>query len=119
MLRPGRSLYWSPNAQAISRSNEVEKLQPLKKQKASESPSIQEDKKIKTNDQLTSNSDPPKDSDELPKVEKTRYVWGATEILKSKDPPPEDIWDFCLTAADNPEEIILELSRPNRSPHPK
>jgi hypothetical protein len=90
-------------------------LQP-KVQKASQSSPIQEDKKIKTNDQLTSNSDPPKDSDELPKVKKQKHCWGATEILNSKDPPPEDIWDSCLTDAENPEELILELSRPNRSP---
>jgi hypothetical protein len=93
-------------------------LQP-KVQKASESPSIQEDTKIKTNDQLTSNSDPPTDSIELPKVKKQKHCWGATEILNSKDPSPEDIWDSCLTAADNLEEIILENSRSNRSPTPK
>jgi hypothetical protein len=49
----------------------------------------------KTNHQLTSNSDTPTDSGEL---------------------PTEDIFDVCLTDPDDPEETILELSRPNRSP---
>jgi hypothetical protein len=94
-------------------------LQPLKKQKASRSPSSQEDKKIKNHDQHTSIPDIPTDSGELPNDQNPRYCWGAAEILKSKDPPPEDIWDSCLTDAENPEELILELSRPNRSPPPK
>jgi hypothetical protein len=71
-------------------------LQP-EKQKASESPSIQEDKKNKIHDQHTSNSDIPTDSDEL---------------------PSEKLWDFCLTDPENPEETALELARPNRSPPP-
>jgi hypothetical protein len=88
-------------------------------QKASESPSIQEDKKSKNQDQLTSNSDIPTDSDELFDFQTPQYIWGTIENLNSEDPPPEEIWDVCLTDADNPEEITLELSRPNRSPHPK
>jgi hypothetical protein len=89
-------------------------LQP-RVQKASESPPIQEDIKNKNHDQLTSNSCLPTNSHEQPKAEKTRYVRGATEILKSKDPPPEDIWDNCITDADDPEETDWELSKPSRS----
>jgi hypothetical protein len=83
---------------------------PRNKKKASEPPSIQEDTKNKTDNQLTTNSN----SGELPKAAKFRYVWGATEILNSKDPPQEDILDSCLTDPEDPEETILELSRPNR-----
>lgn len=81
-----------------------------------QSPSIEDETKIKNQVQSTSNSDIPTDSGELSNVEKARYCWGATEILNSKDPPSEDIWETCLTDADNPEEITLELTRPNRSP---
>lgn len=117
MHKPGRSNCSNPNGLAINRASEAGKLQ-LKLQKASQSSPIQEDIKNKTNDQLTSNSDTPTDSGELPKS-KPRYVRGATEILNSKDPHPEDIFDYCLTDPEDPEETILELSRPNRSPHPE
>jgi hypothetical protein len=69
----------------------------LRLKNASESPSIQEDKKIKTNDQSTSNSDIPTGSDELP--------------LKN-------LWDVCLTDPENPEETAMELARDSRSPPP-
>jgi hypothetical protein len=35
------------------------------------------------------------------------------QYLKLKA-PKEDIFDFCLTDPEDPEETILELSRPNR-----
>jgi hypothetical protein len=58
----------------------------LELKKASESPPIQEDKKIKNHDQFTSNSD---------------------IALKN-------LWDVCLTDPEDSEETALELARPNR-----
>jgi hypothetical protein len=88
----------------------------LPKKNSPQSPSIEDEQQFKNHDQHTSVPDIPTNSNELPKAKKTRYVWGATEILNSKDQPPEDIWDFCLTDPENPEESILELSRTDRSP---
>jgi hypothetical protein len=88
-------------------------LQPSKN---SPQPSPINDKpKIKTNDQLTPNPYTATNSGELPDGEETQYCWGATEILNSKKiscDPPEDEY---LTAADDPDEVAIELSRSYRS----
>jgi hypothetical protein len=91
----------------------------LPRKNSPQSPSIKDETKIKNHGQLTSNSQTPTDSGELPKVKTPRYCWGSTGILNSKCQPSEEVSDVCLTDPENPEEELLELSRSDRVPPPE
>jgi hypothetical protein len=91
----------------------------LRRKNSPQSPSIKDETKNKNHEHLTSNSQTPTNSGELPKVKTPRYCWGSTRILNSKFQPSEDVSDVCLTDPENPEEELLEFSRPDRVPPPE
>jgi hypothetical protein len=65
----------------------------LLRKNSPQSPSIKDETKIKNHDHLTSNSQTPTNSGELPKVKTPRYCWGSTGILNSKCQPSEEVSD--------------------------
>jgi hypothetical protein len=83
-----------------------------KKQIFSQSPTTEKEKKLKNHDQIIPNSDISTDSGELYRDENHAP---RVEIFNSGNPLSEEIWQDCLTDAENLEEIALELARSNRS----
>jgi hypothetical protein len=110
----GRSPRTSKNGGGVFEKFANGGIAVLPRKNSPQSPSIKDETKIKNHDQLTSNSQTPTNSGELPKVKTPRYCWGSTRILNSKVRPSEDVSDFCLTDPENPEEELLEFSRSDR-----
>jgi hypothetical protein len=110
----GRSPRTSKNGGGVFEKFANGGIAMLFRKNSPQSPSIKDETKNKNHEHLTSNSQTPTNSGELPKVKTPRYCWGSTRILNSKVWPSEDVSDVCLTDPENPEEELLEFSRSDR-----